>query len=403
MWQGVDEIKRRFAFGLDDALTSLNFAIVGLACLLQFLKVREDFPGGVPLSTPVLRQYATELKEMVIQLVGATLMGDEDFVVNRTSPLIHTVQGVLDEAMDVKSELQEILFSTNTWFRYLDDREAKLAEMVCRAAASSMTRFFQEFDEEYLLPEKIARCLNQVIEKMEAWKNEVAERNARKTDAKKRRRCFRRTFNKRRPCNSTGRTGTSDWVMTNYCFLVNFCILLNIMGINLVLNYNYPQISRAFDLCRGLCTVSWNLVICCPHSGESRRKTTRKNQTKDSSSSDWFQERSSDCLSNSVLIVWGSKKGSHWSKRIYNLKWYGAMPSLVHMWANEIIINVFFQVESRSGTGSILKLWSLHKQILSLDWHFPGWNFCPPLAQAVLTCKHAIYWIKYRYINPKNR
>ena len=208
MWQGVDEIKRRFAFGLEDAPASLNFALVGLACLLRFLKVREDFPGGVPLSTPVFCQYATGLKEMVIQLVGAALMGDEEFLLNRASPLTHTVQGVVDEAMDVKAELHEILFTTDHWFRYLDDQEAKVAERVCRAATSSMMSFFKAFDEEYLLPEKLARCLNQVIEKMEAWKNQVAERKTRKGGAKKRR-CFRRTFNKRRTCNSTGRTGTS--------------------------------------------------------------------------------------------------------------------------------------------------------------------------------------------------
>lgn len=54
---------------------------------------------------------------MVIQLVGAAPMGDEEFLLNRASPLIHTVQGVVDEAMDVKAELHEILFTTDhfTW------------------------------------------------------------------------------------------------------------------------------------------------------------------------------------------------------------------------------------------------------------------------------------------------
>ena len=208
MWQGVDEMKRRFAFALSEAPESLNFAIVGLASLLRFLKFREDFVREVPVSTPVLRQYATELHDMAIELVGAAVMDDDQFLISRESPFIHTVQGVVEETLDVKAELKEILLTTDHWFLYLTDQEAKAAERICRAAASAMMAFFEGFDEEYLLPEQIARSLFQVIEKMEARNMEVISMKARKGRAKKRR-CFRRTFIKSRRRKSTGRTGTS--------------------------------------------------------------------------------------------------------------------------------------------------------------------------------------------------
>lgn len=203
MWHGLDEMKKQFAFELLDVPSCLNFALAAFASLLEFLKYREACAGLMPLRTPVLRQYATEFQAIVVQLMGAALMDDDKFLLNRETPLWHTFSGVLEESLDVEGELKLLLFSAEHWFCGLNHQQQRAAERLCRAAASSLMALFEGFDGEYLLPEKIARCLFKVIEKMDAWNRKKAAAASRK-----KRRCFRRTFMKKHR-NSAGRIGSS--------------------------------------------------------------------------------------------------------------------------------------------------------------------------------------------------
>lgn len=205
MWHGLDEMKKQFAFELLNVPECLNFALAAFASLLEFLKYRDacDSDGLLPLRAPVLRQYATEFQAIVVQLIGAALMDDDKFLLNRDRPLWHTFSGVLEETLDVEAELKLLLFSAEHWYCALNDQQQTAAERLCRAAASSLMALFHGFGGEYLLPEKIARYLNKVFEKMDAWNRKKAAASSRK-----KRRCFRRTFMKKHR-NSAGSIGSS--------------------------------------------------------------------------------------------------------------------------------------------------------------------------------------------------